>query len=1334
MSSKPVDTAIIMVVGPCIDDTDFKSLEESIAYNAAGMDISLIVEKTDGTSTVTAITLTTGGTSDWTHKDGGYYEVEITAAQNTEEGIAYLRGVCTGVLPFESVARYDIVKANIYDSLVKGTDKLQVDVTQLLGTAWLTPGVAGTPDVNAKLIGATAQTGRDIGASVLLSAGTGAGQLDFTSGIVKSNLTQILAHLLTQTGTQLADGFEHFFDVATPTGTLDSLPAAAPNAAGGLPISAAGGLDLDAVLSGNTPQTGDSFARIGAAGASLTDLGGMSTGMKAEVESEANDALIAVHLDHLLAADYDPASKPGVATALLNELIENDGGVSRYTANALEQAPSGGTNPNVLIDTTISGAPSSQTVFVLAAGSDIDDAYNDQAIVLYDASNNDYPSVRKVSDYTGATKTVTLDSAPDFTIIAGDGVKTFVTAPGTTAPTVGQIRAEMEGVGYFLDLIKADTNELQTDWVNGGRLDLILDIIAADTTTDIPAILNHADYGLAKLVRSTTPANALDVSVTGEAGLDFANIKDAVGAHTLTNITVPTTTTVTNEVTADAVKISGDATAANNVEATYDGTGYTDDSAPATQEQVGRLTSGSAAINTIAESFTKSGAEPETNTYTSTAALDGVYHIVEDAAGATDCYYQFDVGGNGVPVSITWQGYANSQGDSYSIWAYNYGTTSYEQIGTVSGVNGTTLVENTFALTNAHVGTGANLGKVRLRFLSADGTAFATDRLLCAYAIVTKSVGYADGAIWINTSGSNTNTEAYVDGTADNPVSTWAAAKTLSTSLGIEKFHLTNGSSIILDSNSDNFTFVGCEYALALGGQSLENAHIENANVTGTATAGTEEIHFKKCYIGTSTIGKSSIIECGMYGTITVSAAETYIFDRCYNAADGSVPPVIDFGGAVGNTHCAFRNWQGGVEVANLGAAGTDVFSVTGKGKVVIASTCAAGTIKIVGHFTITDNVVGGFSGTLSDDSRYDVDQINAECDTALTDYDAPTNTEMIAAFTEIKGATWAAGTDTLEHIRNKQTDIEADTAAILLDTGTDGVLLAATATSAQLVDDVWDEILSGVTHNIANSAGRRIREIGAYAIESGTAQAGNSHSITLAATASAIDGTYNRNLIVLVDNTGAGQTRTIVDYDGATKIAIIDRDWRTSPDATTTYQVTPDNTPLVVDQGIAQAGTSTTITLRAYASSSNDIYLCNVVAIIAGTGRGQARLVGTYNGTTKVMTICGDNWVTNPDNTSVYVLMPYGTTCTSCMGTYALGQINTEVKDCLTIDTIADSYATDGNQPTIAQGILAIQQMLQEKSISGTTLTVKKPDGSTVAMTFTLDSATAPTSITRAT
>ena len=62
---------------------------------------------------------------------------------------------------------------------------------------------------------------------------------------------------------------------------------------------------------------------------------------EAQVKAQAEAALVTYHLDHLLAVDYDPASKPGVATALFNELIESNSGVSRYTAAALAQAPSG---------------------------------------------------------------------------------------------------------------------------------------------------------------------------------------------------------------------------------------------------------------------------------------------------------------------------------------------------------------------------------------------------------------------------------------------------------------------------------------------------------------------------------------------------------------------------------------------------------------------------------------------------------------------------------------------------------------------------------------------------------------------------------------------------------------------------------------------------------------------------------------------------------------------------------------------------------------------------------------------------------------------------------
>jgi len=80
-------------------------------------------------------------------------------------------------------------------------------------------------------------------------------------------------------------------------GALTALPNAVVDGAGGLPISDAGGLDLDAMntnindIETSTDAILVDTTEIGAAGAGLTDLGGMSTAMKAEVNAEAKDVL-----------------------------------------------------------------------------------------------------------------------------------------------------------------------------------------------------------------------------------------------------------------------------------------------------------------------------------------------------------------------------------------------------------------------------------------------------------------------------------------------------------------------------------------------------------------------------------------------------------------------------------------------------------------------------------------------------------------------------------------------------------------------------------------------------------------------------------------------------------------------------------------------------------------------------------------------------------------------------------------------------------------------------------------------------------------------------------
>ena len=71
-------------------------------------------------------------------------------------------------------------------------------------------------------------------------------------------------------------------------------------------------------------------AEIGAAGAGLTDLGGMSAGMKAEVESEANDALVALKLDHLIAsADGDDP----VDGSIIADIVSATGDWSTFDAS-----------------------------------------------------------------------------------------------------------------------------------------------------------------------------------------------------------------------------------------------------------------------------------------------------------------------------------------------------------------------------------------------------------------------------------------------------------------------------------------------------------------------------------------------------------------------------------------------------------------------------------------------------------------------------------------------------------------------------------------------------------------------------------------------------------------------------------------------------------------------------------------------------------------------------------------------------------------------------------------------------------------------------------------
>ncbi len=92
---------------PLIDDTDFKSIETTVAYNAAGMDLIWNFVTEAGAMTQTAVTPTTGGDYDWANGGlaKGMYVIEIplsggVSINNDTEGYGYFTGFATGILPW----------------------------------------------------------------------------------------------------------------------------------------------------------------------------------------------------------------------------------------------------------------------------------------------------------------------------------------------------------------------------------------------------------------------------------------------------------------------------------------------------------------------------------------------------------------------------------------------------------------------------------------------------------------------------------------------------------------------------------------------------------------------------------------------------------------------------------------------------------------------------------------------------------------------------------------------------------------------------------------------------------------------------------------------------------------------------------------------------------------------------------------------------------------------------------------------------------------------------------------------------------------------------------
>lgn len=147
-------------------------------------------------------------------------------------------------------------------------------------------------------------------------------------------------------------------------------------------------------------------------------------------------------------------------------------------------------------------------------------------------------------------------------------------------------------------------------------------------------------------------------------------------------------------------------------------------------------------------------------------------------------------------------------------------------------------------------------------------------------------------------------------------------------------------------------------------------------------------------------------------------------------------------------------------------------------------------------------------------------------------------------------------------------------------------------------------DVRSGTSYNQGASTGTLVVPDAAYvslgvpvdatvgtltgaSLASGTAQGGTSTTIQLAASETFGDDILNGNIVKITGGTGAGQSRRITDYVGATDTATVHEAWTTNPDNTSTYEVVEGSHVTGISQAEVNAACDTAIADAALATAA---------------------------------------------------------------------------------------------------------------------------------------------------
>jgi hypothetical protein len=260
------------------------------------------------------------------------------------------------------------------------------------------------------------------------------------------NLTNILGHLLTQTGTQLADGFQTFFDVASPTThkAITGVALAADQAVNVTKISG------DATAA----DTLELFVEALDQATGQLDAGSFSTGTLATAPTNFEDMSITdttglVALAATQKVDVETIKTQAVTCAAGVTVLASVGTAATSTAQTGDTyALANGANgfaalmASRVIHSGTAVTAAAGTIQLAAAAAFANDELNGSLVLI--TGGTGIGQVRRIWDYVGSTDTASIE--PNWTTTPS-GTITYVILPADSLWDV--VRANHATVGSF---------------------------------------------------------------------------------------------------------------------------------------------------------------------------------------------------------------------------------------------------------------------------------------------------------------------------------------------------------------------------------------------------------------------------------------------------------------------------------------------------------------------------------------------------------------------------------------------------------------------------------------------------------------------------------------------------------------------------------------------------------------------------------------------------------------------------------------------------------------------------------------------------------------------